>query len=172
MKFGADAQGFAKALPLEPDSRQDRRMEPWWNRWRSGIRAGETAVVLAFWGSGLAADDVVIAAIFFALGVGVGIIAVVSDPSLSVAAKGIVIVLLMLAFGIGGAIMCWRHREPPSTIPTAAAVATPRAIEPATVGAPNAGRPRGPPLPSRRLFERGLLDASPSRGTFPRRERL
>ena len=82
---------------------------PWGERWRTTIRAGETAVVVGLWGGGIAASDLVIAAILLAAGLLVGLIAVGSDPARPMVGKTFINLLLIVVFAVSGAVVYWRH---------------------------------------------------------------
>lgn len=83
--------------------------EPWSDRWRNSIRAGETAVVIGLWGGGIAASDMVIAAILLGAGVVVGLIAVLADPLRSRTAKAIVCIAVIALGAASEAVVYWRH---------------------------------------------------------------
>jgi len=92
----------------------------WVERWRVGIRASETALVIGLWASGLAAGDVVIAAILLAAGAIVGLVAVWADPARSAAAKLVLSLIVATAFALVGLVTVWRH-PPPVRAPSAPA---------------------------------------------------
>jgi len=97
----------------------------WVERWRVGIRASETALVIGLWASGLAAGDLVIAAILLGAGAIVGLVAVWADPARSAAAKLALSLIVAAFFVLAAVVTAWRH--PPqvraSAPPTAHAYA-------------------------------------------------
>jgi hypothetical protein len=99
-----------QALPTRPESGHAPLMgEPWSDRWRNSIRAGETAVVIGLWGGGIAASDMVIAAILLGAGVVVGLIAILADPVQSRAAKAIACIVIIALGAASEAVVYWRH---------------------------------------------------------------
>jgi hypothetical protein len=89
-------------------------------RWRAGIRLGETAIVIGLWGGALATGDPVIAQILFVLGLLVGIVAIVADPNTSRATGIMLICSLILCFLGADAIFLWRHDLASAKAPAAA----------------------------------------------------
>ncbi len=99
----------------------------WSDRWRSFIRAGETALVAGLWIGGVTASDALISALLLLVGTAVGIGAVVADPVHSRIAKALSTMAIVALFGMGGALLWWRHQAAqsytgPST-PSAEAIA-------------------------------------------------
>jgi hypothetical protein len=89
----------------------------WVERWRVGIRASETALVIGLWASGLAASDLIIAAILLAAGAIVGLVAVWADPARSAVAKLVLSVIVATFFALAALITGWRHRPQVRTSP-------------------------------------------------------
>lgn len=90
----------------------------WVERWRVGIRASETALVIGLWASGLAASDIVIAAILLGAGAIVGLVAVWADPARSATAKLVLTLVVATFFALAALITGWRH--PPQVQASAA----------------------------------------------------
>jgi hypothetical protein len=67
---------------MEPRDTRPKRPR-WSDRWRGAIRAAETAVVIGLWAAGLAAGDLVIAAVLLVPGWIVGTIAILAGSSRS-----------------------------------------------------------------------------------------
>jgi hypothetical protein len=93
----------------------------WVERWRVGIRASETALVIGLWAAGLAASDLVIAAILLGAGAIVGLVAVWADPARSVAAKLLLSLIVAVFFALAAVVTGWRH-PPQAGAPAAPAV--------------------------------------------------
>jgi hypothetical protein len=95
----------------------------WVERWRVGIRASETALVIGLGASGLASGDVVIAAILLAAGAIVGLLAVWADPARSALAKVVLSLIVGVAFALAGLVTVWRHPPPVRALSAPAASA-------------------------------------------------
>lgn len=101
-----------EALPPTRESGHGNGMDttPWHERWRTGIRLGETAVAIGLWASGLAAaTDMVVAVILLAAGLVVGTLAIAADPGRSRRNKELLCGLVALFFVASGGVVYWRH---------------------------------------------------------------
>lgn len=78
-------------------------------RWRSGVRLGETAVVIGFWVSGITSSDAVIANVLLILGFAVGGVAILADPNGSKKTSALLLTLLAVCFLAAEGIFLWRH---------------------------------------------------------------
>jgi hypothetical protein len=82
---------------------------PWHERWRNGIRLGETAVVIGLWATGFSAADPVIAAVLLTLGLCVACVAVIADPDRSRKWKAALVAGLVVIFAGSGVIVHMRQ---------------------------------------------------------------
>lgn len=99
------------------------RRAAFWDRWRTGIRAGETAILIALWGGGVAAaGDLVIAGVLLCAGFLVGVLAIVADPDRSRPVKVGGMVVLTAGFAGSGAMVYWRHKADEPKAPAAVVV--------------------------------------------------
>jgi hypothetical protein len=78
-------------------------------RWRDGIRLGETAVVIGFWVGGLAVGDPLTAHLLFACGFLVGALSVVSDPNAARSTRVLLLLLVAVFFAAADGFYLWRH---------------------------------------------------------------
>ncbi len=105
----------AIAIPSSPTATALTKA-PWCERWRLGIRAAETAIVLALWVGGITAADMIFVGILLFLSLIIGIVAIASDPIRSARMRILLSVGLAIFIGASGCLAYYRHEDP---IPTA-----------------------------------------------------
>jgi hypothetical protein len=97
----------------------------WYERWRIGIRTGETAIIITLWAAGVEAADMIIVALMLVAALVVGAIAIATDPSRSGGVKTFLAVCLTLSLcGSGGFTFYRRLPAPLPIVSPASALST------------------------------------------------
>jgi hypothetical protein len=94
---------------------------PWHERWRTGIRLGEIAVVIGLWGGGLASADMVIASVLLLAALLVGAVSIAADPKRPKSGKAILVALWILFIAASELLVYIRHN---ADVPEASATVT------------------------------------------------
>jgi hypothetical protein len=106
----ARAKGGGPTSPKPPEAAQPAK---WHERWRTGIRASETAVVFGLWTAGIAATDLMFVGFFLAAALGIGLLFIFEDPLRSPIVKVALGALLLFFLGGSGWIAYERHQPAP-----------------------------------------------------------
>jgi hypothetical protein len=86
---------------------------PWHKKWRGGIRAAETAIVVGLWATGITAADVVFIALLLVTAFLIGAVAIIADPVRSRITKTALALALAVGLSVSGAVAVYRHQAQP-----------------------------------------------------------
>jgi len=85
----------------------------WRERWRTRIRAAETAIVISLWAAALGSGDMITAGVLLGAAFVIGAVAVLTDSASSRLWKGALTLALASAMAGSGVFLYWRHNTPP-----------------------------------------------------------